>query len=48
MNKIFNITAEELEIILYQYYPTVSHKTATRIIRDIEIASERKEKKEND
>ena len=42
MNKIFNITAEELKIILYQYYPTISHKTATRIIRDIEIASERK------
>ena len=40
------ITIEDLKAILQQYYPTISHKTAGRIIRDIEIQSEINQKDE--
>nr|DAU44681.1 MAG TPA: hypothetical protein [Caudoviricetes sp.] len=40
------ITIEDLKIILQQYYPTISHKTAGRIIRDIKIQSEINQKDE--
>lgn len=41
------ITLDDLKAILQQYYPTISHKTASRIIRDIEIQSELNQKDEN-
>lgn len=41
------ITIDDLRIILQQYYPAISHKTANRIIRDIEIQSELNQKDEN-
>ena len=41
------ITIEDLKIILQQYYPTISHKTAGRIIRDVEIKNEQNQKKES-
>ena len=40
------ITLDDLKAILQQYYPTISHKTAGRIIRDIEIQSEINQKDE--
>lgn len=41
------ITLDDLKIILQQYYPTISHKTAGRIIRDVEIKNEQNQKKDN-
>lgn len=46
MKMKLEITIEDLKIILQQYYPAVSHKTASRIIRDIEIQSEINQKDE--
>lgn len=46
MKMKLEITIEDLKIILQQYYPTISHKTAGRIIRDIEIQSEINQKDE--
>lgn len=45
-NEIENLTLDDLKAILQQYYPTISHKTAGRIIRDIEIQSEINQKDE--
>lgn len=41
------ITLDDLKAILQQYYPTISHKTAGRIIRDAEIKNEQNQKKDN-
>ena len=46
MKMKLEITIEDLKIILQQYYPAISHKTASRIIRDIEIQSEINQKDE--
>lgn len=40
-DEVYEITEELLHRILYQYYPSISHKTATRIIKDIQNASEK-------
>lgn len=40
------ITLDDLKAILQQYYPAISHKTASRIIRDIEIQSKLNQKDE--
>lgn len=47
MSEILKIEKQELKNILNKYYPALSHKNATRIIRDIEInmAQEKNEEK---
>ncbi len=47
LNDIISFKVEHKDkVILQQYYPTISHKTAGRIIRDIEIQSEINQKDE--
>ena len=41
------ITLDDLKEILQQYYPTISHKTAGRIILDVEIKNEQNQKKDS-
>nr|DAR81422.1 MAG TPA: hypothetical protein [Caudoviricetes sp.] len=41
------ITLDDLKAILQQYYPTISHKIAGRIIRDVEIKNEQNQKKDS-
>lgn len=41
------ITLDDLKAILQQYYPTISHKVAGRIIRDVEIKNKQNQKRDN-